>query len=307
MTVTRHVLYRCGGVMLRMVIGVVIASVAMWLILSCVYHWSDRRIAGTAWFYLHDIRYWSDACAGLLWIGVIAFCWRLSVVGINRLAVAFCQSSKRNDPAANGDNTKDIKMTNDLSPGKKSPNWTQIGLGLFDFSGRAFAFGASGYVLYRNGVSFTTQGQSIARVWHWLFDPLGFIILHGPHCPFLKDVSVTRFLWLPLLLGAVVVILCYTEKYLNVSLYIKYAICKSWIVTYLVFTIVLAFFPVAASLFNWFADGFYRVPVTVFMASGTITWKIFVIPITLLFFIGLMVWSRRKRHIVQCQGDTDHA
>ncbi len=243
------------------------ALLIIYMVLTLFCNWSDRRFFGNVWFY-HDLRYWPDVCSSLLWTMVIAMIWRFTGYGLSSVLL------KKNS--------------------RHERRW-RIVLDVFDWLGRMGTLVAGIWFLYRAGLSFSALFALIGKYWHWLFDPMGILILQGPGSAAIKGMPVIRFLWLPGTVFVVVLFIWLIARYTSLFPVLWQLIMKSWLAFFIAIGLGTFLLPIAGSFLSWFIDGFYRVPVTLFMASGRITWPLFVIPGLLIFFVVLILLSRRKR------------
>ncbi len=239
----------------------------IYLVLTMFCGWSDRRFFGNVWFY-HDFRYWPNVCSSLLWVAVIAMFWRIAGQGLARVL---------------------------LKENSRYRNRWRIVLGVFDGVGRMGTLGACVCLLLRAGLSASTLVAIIGKYWHWLFDPIGILVLQGPGITALKSMPVIRFLWLPGIVLLVVLFVWLIVRYTSIFSMLGRLIVKSWLVAFIAIGFCVFLLPIAGNFLSWFIDAFYRVPVTLFMASGRMTWPFFVIPVLFLFFVATIVLSRRKR------------
>lgn len=251
----------------RIVFIFVVLLLLNYLVLTLFCGWSDRRFLGNVLFY-HDLRYWPNVCSSLLWVAVIAMIWRLTGLGLSRVLVKENSRYKR--------------------------RW-RIVFDVFDGVGRIGTLVACVCFLLQARLSVSTLVATANTYWHWFFDPVGVLILQGPGSPALKGLPMIRFLWLPgiVLVGTLLVWLL--ARYTSIFSALGQLIMKSWLVSFVVTGLGVSFLPIARLFLSWFIDGFYRVPTTLFMASGRVTWQLFVIPSLFVFFVAVIVLSRQKR------------
>lgn len=237
------------------------------LVLTLFFGWSDRRFCGNVWFY-HDLRYWPNVCSSLLWVAVFAMICRIGGLVLSRVLVKENSRYKR--------------------------RW-RIFFGVFDGVERTGTLVACICFLLQAGLSFSTLVATVGTYWHWLFDPVGVLILQGPGSAALKGMPMHRFLWLPGIVLVVIWFVWLLGRYTSIISASGHLIVKSWLASFVAIGVGAFFVPVAKSFLSWFIDGFYRVPVTLFMASGRMTWQLFVIPGLFVFFVAVIILSRRKQ------------
>lgn len=251
----------------RMVIAFAAVLLLIYLALTLFCGWSDRRVLGTILFY-RDLRYWPGICTALLWIGTGAIAWRIAA------AVAYRRFKQAT--------TNRFRLSVPVS---------------FDVIGRIGTLVFCGIALYRNGLTVSRMGAGMVFYWHWLFDPIGVFILQGPGSSSLKGIPLTRFLWLPGIIALIGLVCWYLARYTIVFHALRQLVARSWMASFASVALLVVLLPMVGSLLTWFTDGFYRVPVTLVMTTGTITWPLFVIPGLFSVFVLIIALSRRKRSI----------